>query len=244
MFTLWHELNNRRAKEKTIAYAESHDQGLVGDKTIAMWLMDAEMYSAMSVFQQSLIIDRGIALHKLIRLITLALGGEGYLNFIGNEFGHPEWIDFPREGNNWSYQYARRQWSLPDTDYLRYKDLRAFDAAMIGAAAAANLLSDAHAQQRYLQNDRKLLAFERGGLVFAFNFHPTEAATDFAFRVSAAGSYQTVLCSDDATFGGFGRIDAAHAYPSFSVADEDSEILHQEISVYLPPRTALVLRRV
>src|SRR5690606_20150874 len=120
-------LLNRRWTEKHVAYAESHDQSLVGDKTIAFWLMDQEMYTNMSKFSQSLVVDRGIALHKMIRLITFSLGGEAYLNFMGNEFGHPEWIDFPREGNNYSFHYARRQWSLVDSDHLRYKDLLNFD---------------------------------------------------------------------------------------------------------------------
>ena len=131
MHEMWGVLSNRRYKEKTIAYAESHDQALVGDKTIAFWLMDKEMYFQMRVDDPNLVIDRGIALHKMIRLFTISLGGEGYLNFIGNEFGHPEWVDFPREGNNWSYQYARRQWSLVDREDLKYKWLAEWDKAMI-----------------------------------------------------------------------------------------------------------------
>jgi 1,4-alpha-glucan branching enzyme len=124
-------LTNRRHLEPTIAYPESHDQALVGDKTIAFWLMDKEMYTHMSVLTEYIPqIARGIALHKIIRLITSSLGGEGYLNFMGNEFGHPEWIDFPREGNNDSYHYARRRWDLKRDTLLRYQHLFAFDRAM------------------------------------------------------------------------------------------------------------------
>jgi 1,4-alpha-glucan branching enzyme len=132
-------LTNRRWKEPTIAYSESHDQALVGDKTLAFWLMDQEMYTNMSdLSPRTPVIERGMALHKMIRLISHGLGGEGYLNFMGNEFGHPEWLDFPREGNdsrydrvfNTSYHYARRQYNLIDDRMLRYKYLYAFDKAM------------------------------------------------------------------------------------------------------------------
>jgi len=240
LFGLWHELSNRRAKEKTIAYAESHDQALVGDKTIAFWLMDAEMYTHMSIFTESLVVDRGIALHKLIRLVTASVGGEGYLTFIGNEFGHPEWVDFPREGNDWSYRYARRQWSLPDTDYLRYKHLYAFDGAMIALLSKYNVLADGAARQLYLQNDKKLLAYARGGLIFVINLHPTDAATDFRFGVPEAGKYEVVLDSDNSAFGGFDRVDNAHIAETFSVPDSDLP----HLSVYIPNRMALVLRKI
>ena len=142
MGDMWHTLTNRRYGEPHVAYCESHDQALVGDKTLAFRLMDAEMYWKMAVDQQSLIIDRGMALHKMIRLVTLATGGEGWLNFMGNEFGHPEWIDFPREGNGWSYEYCRRQWSLVDNPSLRFKFLNAFDQAMVRLAQEARLLNN------------------------------------------------------------------------------------------------------
>jgi 1,4-alpha-glucan branching enzyme len=94
-----HAMTNRRRFEKCVGYCESHDQAIVGDKTIAMWLFDADIYTGMSHIEgqaSSLRVDRGMALHKMIRLITLSLAGDAYLNFMGNEFGHPEWIDFPR----------------------------------------------------------------------------------------------------------------------------------------------------
>ncbi|KAG5837473.1 hypothetical protein ANANG_G00239620 [Anguilla anguilla] len=131
MGNIVYTLTNRRYGENCIAYAESHDQALVGDKTLAFWLMDKEMYTNMSsLIPMTPVIDRGIQLHKMIRLITHGLGGEGYLNFMGNEFGHPEWLDFPRKGNNESYHYARRQYNLLDTGNLRYAQLYAFDREM------------------------------------------------------------------------------------------------------------------
>ena len=167
---MWGVLNNRRKNEKTIAYAESHDQALVGDKTIAFWLMDKEMYFQMHVDDPNLVIDRGITLHKMLRLFTISLGGEGYLNFIGNEFGHPEWIDFPREGNNWSYKYARRQWSLMDRGDLKYKYLSNWDKAMISLVKENEVLAAPDAKQINMDAANKVIIYEKGGLVFIFNF--------------------------------------------------------------------------
>jgi 1,4-alpha-glucan branching enzyme len=234
LFELWHELTNRPAKEKSIAYAESHDQALVGDKSLAFWLMDKEMYFSMSVLEQNLVIDRGIALHKLIRLLTLTLGGEGYLNFIGNEFGHPEWVDFPREGNDWSYQYARRQWSLVDDPLLRYRQLAAWDKSMIQLVTQHHLLSDAAAQQLYLEPTKKVLAYTRGNLVFVFSLHPSDSYEGFAIPVPEPGSYQVVLHSDAPEFGGFDRIDSSLSY---------STNANQELLLYLPSRVGMVLGR-
>ena len=235
LFELWHELTNRPAKEKSIAYAESHDQALVGDKSLAFWLMDKEMYFSMSVLEQNLVIDRGIALHKLIRLLTLTLGGEGYLNFIGNEFGHPEWVDFPREGNDWSYQYARRQWSLVDDPLLRYGQLAAWDKAMIQLVTQQQLLSSGAAQQLYLEPTKKVLAYTRGNLIFVFSLHPSDSYEGFSIPVPSAGDYQVVLHSDSTEFGGFDRIDSSLSY---------STNANQELLLYLPSRVGLVLVRV
>ena len=230
---MWNVMTNRRYKEKTIAYAESHDQALVGDKTIAFWLMDKEMYWHMQVDDQNLVIDRGIALHKLIRLFTLALGGEGYLNFIGNEFGHPEWVDFPREGNNWSYKYARRQWSLVNREDLKYQYLAGFDQAMVKLARDAKLLESLPAQQLNMDTQNHIIIFERGNLIFIFNFHPNRSIMDYKFRVPQAGSYQILLNSDHADFGGHNRI--------------DSNLIHHtstgnQLSLYITHRTALALQ--
>jgi 1,4-alpha-glucan branching enzyme len=234
LFELWHELTNRPAKEKSIAYAESHDQALVGDKSLAFWLMDKEMYFSMSVLEQNLVIDRGIALHKLIRLLTLTLGGEGYLNFIGNEFGHPEWVDFPREGNEWSYQYARRQWSLVDDPLLRYQQLAAWDKAMIQLVTKYPLLSSGPAQQLYLEPTKKVLAYTRGNLIFVFSLHPSDSYEGLAIPVPSAGDYQVVLHSDAPEFGGFDRIDSSLSY---------STNANQELLLYLPSRVGMVLVR-
>ena len=172
-WNIWYELTGRRPKEPVIAYVESHDQALVGDKTVMFRLCDAEMYWNMAKDKENLVIDRGMALHKMIRLLTLSLGGEGYLTFMGNEFGHPEWIDFPRAGNGWSYQYCRRQWSLADDPTLRYGALAAFDAAMIALARRCRLFRG-KSQQLYISNQEGLIVYRRGGTFFAFNFQPPD----------------------------------------------------------------------
>ncbi len=234
LFELWHELTNRPLKEKSIAYAESHDQALVGDKSLAFWLMDKEMYFSMSVLEQNLVIDRGIALHKLIRLLTLTLGGEGYLNFIGNEFGHPEWVDFPREGNDWSYQYARRQWSLVDNPLLRYSQLATWDKAMIELVTVHESLLAGPAQQLYLEPNKKVLAYTRGNLIFVFCFHPSDSFEGLAIPVPSAGDYQLLLHSDAPAFGGFDRLDTALIYTTND---------NQELLLYVPSRVGMVLVR-
>lgn len=231
MFEMWHELTNRPKNEKTIAYAESHDQALVGDKSIAFWLMDKEMYSSMSKLQTSLVVDRGMALHKMIRMITISLGGEGYLNFMGNEFGHPEWVDFPRAGNKWSYQYARRQWTLVDTEHLRYHDLFEWDKAMISLVSKWGVLESGPANQLFLDPDKKIIAYERAGLVFVFNFHVSESYFGFKLPVPEKGKYGILLHSDEKKFGGFERIEGNPVYPT------DRKL---QIQIYVPNRTCLV----
>ncbi|MEQ9300286.1 MAG: alpha amylase C-terminal domain-containing protein [Cyclobacteriaceae bacterium] len=235
---MWGTMTNRRFGERTIAYAESHDQALVGDKTMAFWLMDKEMYFNMHVDHENIVVDRGIALHKMIRLFSLSLGGEGYLNFIGNEFGHPEWIDFPREGNNWSYKYARRQWSLADNQDLKYKYLNAFDQDMIEVAKTNHLLASDQAKQLNMDEDNQTIIFERHNLIFMFNFHHSNAIPDYRFRLDQKGEYEIILNSDSAKYGGFSRVDEAMNYPTVTLFGEDF------LSTYLPNRTCLVLKRV
>lgn len=234
---MWDVLTKRRWKEKTIAYAESHDQAIVGDKSVAFWLMDKEMYYHMSVDDPNLVIDRGIALHKMIRMITMSLGGEGYLNFMGNEFGHPEWIDFPRLGNNWSYKYARRQWTLVDNPKLKYKYLDRFDKAMVRLVQEKNILPALPAKQINMDESNKVIIFERNNLIFVFNFHSTASVFDYRFPVDA-GKYRVILCSDNPYFGGFGRIDTSMTYETFKVKGTDV------LSIYLTNRTVIVLERV
>lgn len=231
---IWYTLINRRYGEPNIAYAESHDQALVGDKTIAFRLMDAEMYTHMSCSTPSLIIDRGMALHKMIRLITLAAGGEGWLNFMGNEFGHPEWIDFPREGNGNSYKYCRRQWSLVDNQLLRYRFLNEFDRAMISLARKTRLLESLPARPLNMDENNQVMAFERGGLMFVFNWSGERAIPDYRLPAPAHGEWKVVLDSDDPIFGGYGRQD--HSVNHFT----DNQ---QYLSLYLLPRTVIVLSR-
>lgn len=234
---MWDVLNNRRYKEKTIAYAESHDQALVGDKTLAFWLMDKEMYFHMSKGDENPIIERGLVLHKMIRLFTAALGGEGYLNFIGNEFGHPEWIDFPREGNDWSYKYARRQWSLVDNEDLKYKGLNDFDQDMIHMLKAFNVLGSNPAQQLNMDTDNKVIIFERNNLVFIFNFSIDKSIENYEFFVPNKGKYQVVLDSDKSQYEGHDRIDQSIIYSTKPVGGSN------QLSIYSPCRTAIVLAK-
>lgn len=236
MQDIFHELTSKRADEKTVGYAESHDQALVGDKTIIFRLIDQEMYWHMNKDSQNLVVDRGIALHKMIRLITAATAGNGYLNFMGNEFGHPEWIDFPREGNDWSYHYARRQWSLIENRELRYHFLSDFDRAMIGLMVQQHLY-DSHCIPVKIDQGDLILAFERMGLLFVFNFHPDHSYTDYGLAVDA-GKYKTVLCTDQPEYGGFGRYDTGIIHRSMV---EHSFGLKHILKLYLPSRSAVVL---
>lgn len=238
MDQIFYELSGRRPKEKNIGYAESHDQALVGDKTIMFRLCDKEMYTSMNKDSQNMVIDRGMALHKMIRLVTQSLAGEGYLNFMGNEFGHPEWIDFPREGNNFSHKYCRRQWSLVDSPFLRYEDLNAFDQAMNHVTRANRVLASPHIKYLLTHNDNKILAYSRANVVFAFNFHPTQSYEGYFIPVPQAGEYEIVLSTDDVEFGGQGRISTqVHAFTK-----EQNGVTG--LQLYLPSRTAVMLRKV
>ncbi len=236
LFEMWNILNDRRAKEPNIAYAESHDQALVGDQTTAFRLMGPEMYHAMHKDTPNLIIDRGIALHKIIRLLTISLGGEAYLNFMGNEFGHPEWIDFPREGNDWSHHYARRQWSLYDNPELKYKWLGDFDKAMIDFVKQKHILDSGNATQLMLDDTLKILVFERGGYVFILNLNVEESQVGYKVRMLKGGTYHVILNTDNAQFGGHNRVDESVLYTT-----EKSRKLGHYISIYLPNRTLIVL---
>jgi 1,4-alpha-glucan branching enzyme len=236
MGQLWHELNNRRPEERTISYCESHDQALVGDQTLMFRLMDADIYAHMGADDPHLRADRAMALHKMIRLVTLATAGHGYLNFMGNEFGHPEWIDFPREGNNWSYHYARRQWRLADDPGLKFRFLGEFDREMIAMARKWRPLGTPDLRLLVEHNDDKVLVFQRAGLIFAFNFHPTRSHEGYAFP-APAGAYRMILDTDAAALGGHGRLvpDQWHHAPPVSDAGPS------HLRLYLPSRAALVL---
>ena len=234
---IWGVLSNRRFKEKTIAYAESHDQALVGDKTLAFWLMDKEMYWHMSADDDNLVIERGMALLKMIKLLTASLGGEGYLNFIGNEFGHPEWIDFPRLGNHWSYKYARRQWSLVDNKGLKYKFLNDFEGAMVKILSQNHVLSALPAQQLNMDTENNVIVFERSNLIFLFNFHVDSSIPNYEFSVPKPGKYEAIMISDDRKYGGHGRIDPEVTYVSTQAEDKS-----HKLKVYMTSRTALVLK--
>jgi 1,4-alpha-glucan branching enzyme len=236
---MYYELTSRRATEKTISYAESHDQALVGDKTVIFRLIDKEMYWHMNKVSENMIVDRGVALHKMIRLITFATNGGGYLNFMGNEFGHPEWIDFPREGNDWSYKHARRQWGLMDHPDLRYHFLSDFDKAMIALQPKYKFLKDEWSYKWADNRGDQVLAFSRGGLLFVFNFNPTQSFTDYGIK-TLKGKYSVVLTSDSEKFGGFGNVDEKSVYQTESIKEETKL---GWVKLYLPSRTSIVLQR-
>ena len=247
-------LTNRRDGEKTIAYCESHDQAsvaspiftiatdqffrLVGDKSLMMHLCDAEMYTNMSTLSPlTAVIDRGMALHKMIRLLTHGLGGEGYLNFEGNEFGHPEWLDFPREGNQNSFWYARRQLNLPDDKLLRYQFLNNFDRAMNLCEEKYGWL---HASQAYISlkhEGDKVIVFERAGLVFVFNFNSTQSFSDYRIGVNVPGTYRIVLNSDTKDMGGFNRLDES---TRFFTTPMEWNGRKNWTHIYVPCRVAMV----
>ena len=230
MGEIWWELTNKREDEKTISYAECHDQALVGDKTLIFRLIDKEMYTSMNIDSKSIVVDRGIALHKMIRLVTIATEGDGYLTFMGNEFGHPEWIDFPRAGNGWSYKYARRQWSLCKPDYLRYKYLMNFDSDMIHLFRKENLLAYKPELIR-ADEEKKVLIFRRKNYIFALDFNPSESFTGYAVE-APEGDWELELDSDEKRYDGFSRL-------------KEGEVHHSDtgITMYLPSRCALVFRR-
>jgi 1,4-alpha-glucan branching enzyme len=238
MDELYGVLCNRRHGEKHVAYAESHDQALVGDKTLAHWLMDWDIYYHMQKGVPNLTIDRGMALHKMIRLITFSLGGEAYLTFMGNEFGHPEWVDFPREGNGFSYKYARRQWQLADDPMLRFHALREFDRAMIELDPTFDVLGRPQAEKIQSHEDNKFLCYARGPLIFAFNFHPTQSLVGHRIGVPQGCDYKLVLNTDDLWFAGHGEVLTGQRYPHQGTPWD-----HRlgSIQIYIPARSALVL---
>ncbi|MDR3094083.1 MAG: alpha amylase C-terminal domain-containing protein [Bacteroidales bacterium] len=237
---IYYELTRKREDEKTIGYVESHDQALVGDKTVFFRLADTDIYSKMSVDDKSLVIDRSIALHKMIRLVTIATAGNGYLCFMGNEFGHPEWIDFPREGNNWSYQYARRQWGLLYNKGLKFHFLADFDRDML-SLAANNRLFEKPAELLSEDHQRQILAFRRGGLVFVFNFNPAQSFTNFGIP-TGRGKFRIVCNSDSAKYAGFNRIDESMEYFTESILT-DRPMENTYLKVYIPARCALVFKQ-
>jgi 1,4-alpha-glucan branching enzyme len=240
MGRLWYELINRRSDEKTISYAESHDQALVGDQSIIFRLIGSDMYDHMRVEDDNIKVDRGVALQKMIRMITMATAGNGYLNFMGNEFGHPEWIDFPREGNNWSYKYARRQWHLLDNPKLKYQFLAQFDRDMIALAKKIQLLDSPDPHLLYEHSDNKVIVFERANLLFAFNFHPDQSYSDYRFE-APPGKYRMILNSDAAQYNGHKRLVPKQEHTTLKEkVDHGSK---NYLSLYLPTRTAVVLQR-
>jgi len=235
---IFHELTSHRADEKVVSYAESHDQAMVGDKTIIFRLLDKEMYFSMRKDQPNLAVDRGIALHKMIRLATISCAGGAYLNFMGNEFGHPEWIDFPREGNGWSYQHARRIWSIAENPELRYHWLLDFDRDMINMVNKEKLLDEPYIQWITDNQADQVLAFRRKELLFIFNFNPYKSFEGYGIQMEPS-KFRIILQTDAHAYGGFNRIDDRMTY--YSIPEAGLGSTHY-LKIYLPSRTAIVLK--
>jgi len=237
-----HTLTNRRYQEACIGYTESHDQALVGDKTLIFWLIDKEMYTGMSVVSPlHPVVERGMALHKVIRLLVHGLSGEGWLNFIGNEFGHPEWLDFPRAGNQESYHHARRQWNLVDDTTLRYQHLNAWDKEVNLLEEERGWLAAEPGHVSTKHEEDKVIVFERAGLLFACNLHPSRSLPDYPAGVQEPGEYRIVLDSDWEEFGGHNRRD--RAVPAHTL-EHGHNGRQRSMKIYLPCRTAVVYARV
>ena len=234
---MWNDMCLRRPGEKTVAYVESHDQALVGDQTMIFRLAGASMYSDMHQECHNTHIDRAIALHKMIRLFTLAGGGEAYLNFMGNEFGHPEWIDFPREGNGWSFHYCRRQWSLQDNQDLKYRFLGEFDRDMVALTKSKNIFSQGCGDLHIMNDEKKCIAFSRKGLLFVFNFHPTWSQGAFRIPVRKGSKFEVAFTSDDWNYGGWGQI----PHMTFEAKPDPDKEDECFIEMHLPCRTCAVL---
>ena len=240
--SMFWEVTNRRADEKTISYAESHDQALVGDKTIIFRLIDADMYWHFKKGDENYMAHRGIALHKMIRLLTASTINGGYLNFMGNEFGHPEWIDFPREGNGWSHQHARRQWNLVDNKELCYHYLGDFDREMVHLLRSVKDMQDTPVVEVWHNDGDQVLAYSRKNLIFVFNFHPNKSFTDYGFLVPK-GAYDVVLNTDNPDFGGFGSSDdSIRHFTNFDPMYKKDK--KEWLKLYIPARSAVVLKKV
>lgn len=237
---IWWELTNHRADEKTVNYAESHDQALVGDKTIIFRLIDSEMYWHMMKDDPNFVVERGIALHKIIRLLTATTINGGYLNFMGNEFGHPEWVDFPREGNGWSYKYARRQWSLAENPNLKYEQLLRFDKSLVYLLKSDKDFLAYGPVQRCINDSDQVLAYQRGDLLFVINLHPFKSYTGYGMLVDK-GSYKIVLNTDSAEFGGYGLINESIEHFTQNGIEKNTDL--EWLKLYLPARTAQVLKK-
>ncbi|GFZ41902.1 alpha amylase C-terminal domain-containing protein [Bacteroides nordii] len=239
--SMFWEVTNRRQDEKTISYAESHDQALVGDKTIIFRLIDADMYWHMQKGDENYTVNRGIALHKMIRLLTATTINGGYLNFMGNEFGHPEWIDFPREGNGWSCKYARRQWDLVDNKNLTYHYMADFDEDMLKVIKSVKDFQATPIQEIWHNDGDQVLVYQRKDLIFVFNFNPKQSFTDYGFLV-APGAYEVILNTDSVQFGGNGLSDDTITH--FTISDPLYKKEKKEwLKLYIPARTAMVLRK-
>jgi 1,4-alpha-glucan branching enzyme len=237
---IYWELTNRRVDEKTVSYAESHDQALVGDKTIIFRLIDSDMYWHMKRGTETLRVNVGVALHKMIRLFTATTINGAYLNFMGNEFGHPEWVDFPREGNGWSHKYARRQWELADNPNYLYHGLGQFDKAMLDMIHSVPGFNETSINRIWDKEGDQVIAYQRDDLIFVFNFNVSESFTDYGILVDS-GRYKIILNTDNPAFEGNGLVDEDLLH--FSHSAEDGTYGKERLNLYIPACSAFVLKK-
>jgi 1,4-alpha-glucan branching enzyme len=233
MGSLWYETTNHRPYDRTVSYVECHDQCINGHDAMIWRLIGKDMYDYMAVFTDNWNTSRGLAFYRLMRLVTLCTADAGYLNFMGDEFGHPEWLD--------DESRAHRQWHLAGRADLKYAGLAAWDRAQM--TLVAGRLPDFQQQPlfRFIHEDDRILAFERGRLLFVFNFHELQAKTNLLFAVTP-GKYVERLSSDETAFAGKGNlcVGVPPVEHFTRVLDHRHE---QDVSLYLPPMTALVLHR-
>ncbi|KAH7682202.1 1,4-alpha-glucan branching enzyme protein [Dioscorea alata] len=102
-------VNSQSSNRRMLVYCENHNQSISGGRSFAEILFgnNNQNFIGLEDFE-----FRGSSLHKMIRLISFSIGGSAYLNFMGNEFGHPNRVEFPMESNNYSFAFANRKWDL------------------------------------------------------------------------------------------------------------------------------------
>lgn len=231
--SMWYEMNNHRPYDHTISYVECHDQCINGHDAMIWRLLGDDMYNAMLMETETWKVSRGLAFYRLMRLITLATADKGYLNFMGNEFGHPEWLD--------AEEHAHRQWRLAEDTSLKYACLNAWDQAQMQLVSDNIESFKTPAMFRYIHEDKRLLAFERGALLFVFNFNETQAFSDLCFAVTP-GKYLEILSSDERRFAGHDNLRITEPpLEHFTQPCFDPNL--GDITLYIPPMIVLVLKR-
>jgi 1,4-alpha-glucan branching enzyme len=127
-----------------------------------------------------------------------------------------------------------------DDELLRYKYMYAFDMQMNQAESRHGWLATPQAYISLKHEGDKLIAFERGGLLFIFNFHTSQSYENYRIGVEEPGCYGILVNSDEKRFGGHGRVSEGSEYFTFPGPWCNRS---NYIQVYIPCRTALVLSK-